>query len=104
MKIKRTIVYLMLVATLSACGGSGDTPEQVICREELARKAQGGEMQIESINFSGASKDPDGNDVVSGQAQLLQNGKSSSMPFRCVMQGTGESATIMRAEFSYPDQ
>lgn len=104
MRIKRTIVYSLVAATLAACGASGDTPEQVICREELARKALGSEMQIESINFSGASKDPDGNDVVSGQAQLLQNGKSSSMPFRCVMQGTGEAATIMRAEFTYADQ
>lgn len=104
MRIERTIVYLLLASTLAACGASGDTPEQVICREELERKAQGSEMQIETINFSGASKDPDGNEVVSGQAQLLQNGKSSSMPFRCVMQGTGESATIMRAEFTYADK
>ena len=104
MRIERTIVYLLLAATLAACGASGDTPEQVICRDELTRKAQGSEMQIESISFSGASKDPDGNDVVSGQAQLLQNNNRTNMPFRCVMQGTGESATIMRAEFSYADK
>ena len=100
MSIRRLLFVLASVAVVAACSKEVSPLEQ-ICKDEIARKVAETDMVIDSSEISSISKDADGNDIVTGKAELTEGVAKKSIPFSCVMQGEGSSASVIRAELIY---
>ena len=100
MSIRRIFFVLASTAVIAACSKEVSPLEQ-ICKDEIARKVANSDMIIDSSEILSISKDADGNDIVTGQAELTEGVAKKSIPFSCVMQGQGQDASVIRAELIY---
>ncbi len=100
MPIRRLLFVLTSIAVVAACSEEV-SPLAQICKDEIARKVADSDMTIESSEIISISKDADGNDLVSGKAELMEGVAKKTIPFSCVMQGEGSGASVIRAELIY---
>ena len=100
MSIRRLLFALASVAAVAACSEEVSPLEQ-LCKDEIARKVANSDMTIESSEITSITKDPDGNELVSGTAELMEGVTKKTIPFSCIMQGEGSAASVIRADLIY---
>ncbi len=100
MPICRLLFVIASAGMVVACAKEVSPLEQ-ICKDEIARKVAESDVEIDSYEITGFSKDGDGNTVVSGKAELTIGVTKKSGPFSCVMQGEGTDASVIRADLIY---
>lgn len=100
MSIRRLFFALASVAVVAACSKEVSPLEQ-LCKDEIARKVANSDMTIDSSEIISITKDTDGNDLVSGTAELTEGVAKKTIPFSCIMQGEGSDASVIRAELIY---
>ncbi len=102
MNILRAVLLLACGALVGACGEKV-SPMEKMCEDEITRKVASASRDetTDSIEISGITKDGDGNNIVSGTVEINEGAVKKSLPFSCVMQGDGESASVIRADLIY---
>ena len=100
MFIRKLLFALTSVAAVAACSEEVSPLEQ-ICKDEIVRKVADTNMTIDSSEISGTSQDGDGNLVLSGRADLMQGVERKSIQFSCIMQGEGQTASVVRVDIGY---